>query len=71
VTAPPTAGDASRTLGPYLLTEPLGEGGMGAVFKARHTRLGRVVAVKVIRTGHIGTKNTVRGFLRTAGPGPH
>ncbi|VTT97756.1 serine threonine protein kinase : Serine/threonine protein kinase OS=Singulisphaera acidiphila (strain ATCC BAA-1392 / DSM 18658 / VKM B-2454 / MOB10) GN=Sinac_2851 PE=3 SV=1: Pkinase: WD40: WD40: WD40: WD40 [Gemmataceae bacterium] len=66
MTAPPTAPDAAapRTLGPYLLTEPLGEGGMGAVFKARHTKLGRVVAVKVIRTGHLGTKNAVRRFLR-------
>ena len=36
-------------LGPYIFLELLGEGGMGRVYKARHTRLGKAVAVKVIR----------------------
>src|SRR5262249_14294521 len=36
-------------LGVYHLLEPLGEGGMGQVFKARHTRMKRVVALKIIR----------------------
>lgn len=36
-------------LGPYLLLDLLGEGGMGRVYKARHQRLGRLCAIKVIR----------------------
>jgi eukaryotic-like serine/threonine-protein kinase len=36
-------------LGPYRLQEPLGEGGMGMVFKGWHPRLDRFVALKLIR----------------------
>jgi serine/threonine protein kinase/WD40 repeat protein len=35
-------------LGPYELLQLLGKGGMGAVFKARHTRLNKFVALKVL-----------------------
>ena len=33
-------------LGPYVLLAPIGAGGMGEVWKARDTRLDRVVAIK-------------------------
>jgi serine/threonine protein kinase len=36
-------------LGQYILLEPIGEGGMGQVFRARHLRMKRIVALKIIR----------------------
>lgn len=55
-----------RTLGHYVVLEPLGEGGMGVVYKARDTRLGRLAALKVIGSDWTGDPDWRRRFLREA-----
>ena len=52
-------------LGPYRVLGTLGEGGMGAVFRAKDTRLGRDVAIKVL-TGVISDKERLTRFEQEA-----
>ena len=41
-----------KTLGYFEITSQLGKGGMGEVWKARDTRLGRIVAIKKVKEQH-------------------
>jgi serine/threonine protein kinase len=50
----------------YEILEPLGEGGMGQVYKARHLRLDRIVALKVIHQDRLAQPDAVRRFHREA-----
>jgi eukaryotic-like serine/threonine-protein kinase len=48
----------------YTVLDKLGQGGMGVVLKARHGKLGRVVAVKVLPSGSIKSPEAVKRFYR-------
>jgi serine/threonine protein kinase len=62
---PVTLGPGSR-LGPYEIVSSVGTGGMGEVFRARDTRLGRDVAVKILTAAHAGDPDSVRRFEKEA-----
>lgn len=53
-------------LGNYKLQALIGQGGMGRVFKARHVRLGRTVAIKVLDSRHSRQEDMVKRFFREA-----
>ncbi len=56
-------GRTKFTLGPYRIIDYLGQGGMGQVFKAEHTVLGRTVAIKVLPRSK-STPEAVANFHR-------
>ena len=61
---------AGTKLGPYDVVAPLGSGGMGEVYRARDTRLGRQVAVKVLPPDLIPDADRLRRFELEARAAP-
>jgi eukaryotic-like serine/threonine-protein kinase len=56
-------GRTKFTLGPYLIIDSIGQGGMGQVFKAQRGKAGRVVAIKVLPRGK-STPEAIANFTR-------
>jgi Tol biopolymer transport system component/predicted Ser/Thr protein kinase len=55
-----------RTVGRYRITEKLGEGGMGVVYRAQDAKLGRDVAIKLLRAEVSQHPERVRRFSQEA-----
>jgi len=53
-------------LGPYEILSPIGAGGMGEVYRARDTRLGRDVALKILPESFAGEPERLRRFEQEA-----
>jgi serine/threonine protein kinase len=53
-------------LGSYRIVELLGKGGMGYVYRAEHTKLGREVALKLLRSDYASRRDAVARFFQEA-----
>jgi serine/threonine-protein kinase len=58
--------DVGSALGSYELVAQLGAGAMGRVYRARHVRLGREVAIKVLNPEYAARRDVVERFFREA-----
>ncbi|MEA2008586.1 MAG: serine/threonine-protein kinase, partial [Chloroflexota bacterium] len=54
------------TMGKFQLLELIGEGGMGKVYLAEHTKIGRMAAIKMLRPKYAQRKDIVHRFFQEA-----
>jgi len=53
-------------IGPYQLMELIGEGSMGRVYLAKHSKIGRQVALKILRSEHVRSRSLIHRFFQEA-----
>ncbi|HUH05436.1 MAG TPA: serine/threonine-protein kinase [Kofleriaceae bacterium] len=58
--------EAGSQVGPYRVEEIVATGGFGTVFRARHEKLGRLAALKVLHADLAGSAESVERFRREA-----
>lgn len=59
-----TGNARALSLGPYLVLDKIGQGGMGSVYRARHQRMQRIVAVKVLNVKGDFSSELIKRFQR-------
>ena len=63
-TTKPAVGTRVKYFGDYELLKEIARGGMGVVYKARQTKLNRIVALKVMAKNMLSNKKAVSRFVR-------
>jgi serine/threonine protein kinase len=58
-----TTPEAPQKIGPFIIGDQLGQGGMGVVYSARHEETDRMVAIKIL-PGHIFSEDLIERFKR-------